>query len=165
MPPRNRGLARSLSARSGSSARAPTSASARRRGPFQFVAFDVLLLNGKDVRRLALADRKGLLQTIVPKRSSTVLYAQHVVGAGRKLFETVCAQDLEGIVAKHRKSIYGPDEPRQWVKVKNAAYPVFSAASKARLACSSALPGSAPRSPRMASQDSPQGRNVRSPAW
>ena len=94
----------------------------RRHGPFAFVAFDVLVLNGKDVRKLALADRKRLLRAIVPRRSSSVLYAQHIVGHGRELFAEVCAHDLEGIVAKHSESTYGADEPRQWIKVKNAAH-------------------------------------------
>ena len=94
----------------------------RRRGPFSFVAFDVLAVNGKDVRRLALAGRKRLLRAIVPRRSSSVLYAQHIAERGRALFAEVCAQDLEGIVAKHRESLYRTDEPRQWIKVKNTAY-------------------------------------------
>jgi bifunctional non-homologous end joining protein LigD len=52
----------------------------RRRGPFSFVAFDVLALNGKDVRKLALVETKRLLRGIVPRRSSSLLYAQHVLG-------------------------------------------------------------------------------------
>ena len=92
------------------------------RGPFSFVAWDVLVLNGNDVRRLALADRKRLLRAIVPRRSSSVLYAQHFAGRGRALFAEVCAHDLEGIVAKHRESSYGADKPRHWIKVKNTAY-------------------------------------------
>ena len=77
---------------------------------------------GKDVRKLALANRKRLLRAIVPRRSSSVLYAQHIDGRGRELFGEICAHDLEGIVTKHRGSSYGADEPRQWIKVKNAAY-------------------------------------------
>src|SRR5262249_22095965 len=94
----------------------------RRRGPFTFAAFDVLVVNGRDVRELGLSDRKKILRAIVPKESRSVLYAQHVKGRGRELFDVVCKQDLEGIVAKHRRSQYGADEPRQWVKVKNADY-------------------------------------------
>jgi bifunctional non-homologous end joining protein LigD len=94
----------------------------RRRGPFSFVAFDVLVLNGKDVRRLQLADRKRLLRAIVPRRSTSVLYARHIDGRGRELFAEICAHDLEGIVAKHRGSSYGAADPRQWSKVKNTAY-------------------------------------------
>jgi bifunctional non-homologous end joining protein LigD len=91
----------------------------RRRGPFALVAFDVLVLNGKDVRALPLVERKKLLRAVVPRRSSTVLYAQHVNGRGRDLFAEVCRQDLEGIVAKHHAGRYGEDEPTRWLKIKN----------------------------------------------
>jgi ATP-dependent DNA ligase len=95
----------------------------RRRGPFQFVAFDVLALNGKDVRRLELVERKRLLRAIVPKGSSAILRAQHVAGRGRDLFAAVCSQDLEGIVAKRKRSAYDPVSPLAvWVKIKNAEY-------------------------------------------
>ena len=94
----------------------------RRLGLFTFVAFDVLVVNRRDVRKLGLTDRKKILRAIVPKESRSVLYAQHVKGRGRELFDLVCKQDLEGIVAKHRRSQYGVDEPRQWVKVKNVDY-------------------------------------------
>jgi bifunctional non-homologous end joining protein LigD len=95
----------------------------RRRGPFQFAAFDVLALNGKDVRKLELADRKRLLRTIVPKRSKSILCAQHVGGRGRDLFAAVCSQDLEGIVAKRKRSIYDPASPLAlWAKIKNPEY-------------------------------------------
>jgi bifunctional non-homologous end joining protein LigD len=95
----------------------------RRRGPFQFVAFDVLALNGKDVRPLELADRKSLLRSIMPKRSRSILCAQHVEGRGRDLFAAVCSQDLEGIIAKRRRSAYDPASPLAlWAKIKNRDY-------------------------------------------
>ena len=58
----------------------------RRRGPFALVAFDVLVVNGKDVRALSLVERKKLLRAVVPQHSGVVLYAQHVYGHGRELF-------------------------------------------------------------------------------
>jgi bifunctional non-homologous end joining protein LigD len=94
----------------------------RRRGPFSFVAFDVLVVNGHDLRRLPLFERKRILRAIVPRRSSSIFYAQHIDGRGCDLFAEVCAHDLEGIVAKHRESRYGADEPRAWINVKNPAY-------------------------------------------
>ena len=95
----------------------------RRRGPFAFVAFDVLALNGTDVRKLPLVKRKRLLRRIVPKRSSVILYASHVDGRGRNLFAEACAQDLEGIVAKKKASVYDPTIPvSPWVKIKNRDY-------------------------------------------
>jgi len=94
----------------------------RRRGLFALVAFDVLVVNGKDVRALPLVERKKLLRAVVPRHPSVVLYAQHVHGNGRELFAEVCRQDLEGIVAKHRAGRYGEDEPTRWPKIKNPEY-------------------------------------------
>jgi ATP-dependent DNA ligase len=61
-----------------------------------------------------------LLRTIVPKRSRSILCAQHVGGRGRELFAAVCSQDLEGIVAKRKRSAYDPSSPLAlWAKIKN----------------------------------------------
>ena len=95
----------------------------RRRGPFAFVAFDVLAANGKDVRRLELVDRKKILKAIAPKGSTSILSVQHVSGRGRELFAAVCAKDLEGIVAKRKRGLYDPNAPGSaWVKIKNPSY-------------------------------------------
>jgi bifunctional non-homologous end joining protein LigD len=66
----------------------------RRRGPFALVAFDVLVLNGRDVRALPLVERKKLLRAVVPRRSSTVLYAQLVHGRGRDLSRRYASRTL-----------------------------------------------------------------------
>jgi bifunctional non-homologous end joining protein LigD len=87
--------------------------------------FDVLSLNGKDVRKLALLDRKRLLHAIVPNRSMTIVATTHVAGRGRDLFAEVCAQDLEGIVAKRADSVYDATARSHRVKIKN---PEFSQA-------------------------------------
>jgi ATP-dependent DNA ligase len=96
----------------------------RRRGPFQFVAFDVLALNGKDVRRLELVERKRLLRWLqtAAKRS---LPRPATCCARRIALEPfgTMAQDLEGIVAKRKRSAYDPVSPLAvWVKIKNAEY-------------------------------------------
>jgi len=95
----------------------------RRRGPFCFVAFDLLGVNGGDVRKLPLVKRKKILREIVPKESRSVLYADHLPRRGRDLFAAVCERDLEGIVAKWRYAPYNPEAlPLSWVKVKNREY-------------------------------------------
>ena len=92
----------------------------RGRGPFCFVAFDLLAVNGRDVRKQPLVERKEILREIVPKESRSVLYAKHVPGRGRELFGTVCEADLEGIVAKWKDAPYNPASlPLSWIKVKN----------------------------------------------
>lgn len=93
----------------------------RRRGPFQYVAFDLLALEGEDLRGLPLAERKRRLRAIVPKRSKAVLYASFVAERGREFFDLVCRQDLEGMVAKLKKAPYNP-ALTTWMKVKNPKY-------------------------------------------
>src|SRR5262249_6338752 len=69
------------------------------RDPY-FAAFDLLWLDGEDLRALALIERKKRLAAIVPTTPTFMFYVDHVEEKGRALFEAVCAKDLEGIVAK-----------------------------------------------------------------
>jgi bifunctional non-homologous end joining protein LigD len=92
----------------------------RRRTPQHFCAFDLLWLNGEDLRDAPLLERKKLLKRLVPKQPSPILYVEHM-REGVALFEAVCAQDLEGIVAKLATGRYTPDETT-WVKIKNPTY-------------------------------------------
>jgi bifunctional non-homologous end joining protein LigD len=65
-----------------------------------YVAFDLLWLNGADLRSLLLRERRRLLQSILPKGSSVISEALAVQDRGRELFELMSVYDLEGIVAK-----------------------------------------------------------------
>jgi len=94
----------------------------KRRGPFAFVAFDVLGANGRDVRKIPLLERKKILRAIVPRRSTVTLYADHVRRRGRDLFAEVCRQDLEGIVAKRADGVYDVAALPAWLKIKNPDY-------------------------------------------
>jgi bifunctional non-homologous end joining protein LigD len=82
-----------------------------------YVAFDLLWLNSADLRPLPLSERRRHLETILPKGSAIISEALSVTGTGHKLFELMCAHDLEGIVAKRLKDPYGPRA--RWLKVKN----------------------------------------------
>ena len=55
--------------------------------PVLYFAFDLLWLNGEDLRALPLLERKEKLKRIVPTRSAAVLYVDHARAAGRKLYE------------------------------------------------------------------------------
>jgi bifunctional non-homologous end joining protein LigD len=89
----------------------------RRRGEPVFYAFDVLMLDGRDLRSLALVERKKILRRVVNKHPR-ILYAHHFERNGCDLFRLVCEQDLEGIVAKRRDAAYGED----WYKIRNPKY-------------------------------------------
>ena len=83
-----------------------------------FVAFDLLCLNGKDLRTLPLVGRKRQLRKLLTRKRSRILYLDHVENDGRLLFE------LEGMVCKRKSSPYRATEKPSpyWIKVKNPRY-------------------------------------------
>jgi bifunctional non-homologous end joining protein LigD len=88
-----------------------------------FVAFDILSLNGKDLRWNALIERKAELRRLLGSRQERILYADHVERDGCRLFELICQRDLEGIVAKLKHGHYTSDlDESTWIKVKNRGY-------------------------------------------
>ena len=91
----------------------------RTRSP-SYIAFDLLWLNGTDLRALPLRERRRRLEMMLPMGSRTISEAVSVEGRGRELFDMMCAHDLEGIVAKR---LADPYEPRvRWLKIKNSEY-------------------------------------------
>jgi bifunctional non-homologous end joining protein LigD len=86
-----------------------------------FAAFDLLWLDGQDLRQLPLIERKRRLKAIVPEVPSFLFYVDHVEEKGKDLFALACANDLEGIVAKPKYSAYDPARTK-WFKVKNPNY-------------------------------------------
>ena len=89
-----------------------------------FIAFDLLYLNGKDLRLLPLIERKLTLKKLLRQKRSRILYLDHVEADGRLLFEEVVKMDLEGIVCKRKNSPYKvTDKPSpSWIKIKNPRY-------------------------------------------
>lgn len=87
-----------------------------RRGEPAFAAFDLLWLNGRDLRDWPLWRRKKRLAALVAK--TPVAYVDHIDDPA--LFAVTATRDLEGIVAKRRAETYGA--ATQWVKVKTPGY-------------------------------------------
>ncbi|MGZ4842124.1 MAG: DNA ligase D [Candidatus Angelobacter sp.] len=86
--------------------------------PFlNFFAFDLLYLNGYDLRKAALIDRRQLLMSILLP-SEVVRYSEHFVGKGDELLKAVRAKGLEGILAKQAQSRYEPKRSGSWIKIK-----------------------------------------------
>ena len=92
----------------------------KRPGPFSFYAFDLLWLDGSDLRQRPLVERKTELRKLVPLEPQAVRYVEHVA-SGTELFRAICELDMEGIVAKQAAGLYTL-EATTWVKVKNRAY-------------------------------------------
>jgi bifunctional non-homologous end joining protein LigD len=88
-----------------------------------FVAFDVLSIDGDDLRDRPLLERKRRLRGIMPRMASRLVYMDHVEARGASLFNAVCAQDLEGVVAKWKRGRYHSDGfTTSWLKIRNGAY-------------------------------------------
>src|ERR1041385_2730633 len=88
------------------------------RGVPQFAAFDLLWLDGRDLRPRAYAQRKIALRKLIGRRAKHVSYVDAHTKA--ELFDAAQQLDLEGIVAKRRDEAYGPEA--QWIKVKSRGY-------------------------------------------
>jgi len=87
-----------------------------------FHAFDLIWVNGWDLRQSPLTERKARLRAVISRsKCQRLLYAQHIDGAGKQFFAEVCSRDLEGIVAKRKLSIYKEDG-NGWLKIKNRKY-------------------------------------------
>jgi bifunctional non-homologous end joining protein LigD len=93
----------------------------RRRGTPVFYAFDLLFLNGEDLRQLPLVRRKERLRRLIDRsKCASVMFAQHIETRGKALFAQVCKWDMEGVVCKRRSSDYS--SLAGWLKVMNPDY-------------------------------------------
>jgi len=90
------------------------------RGWLHYAAFDLLWLNGKDLRGLPLIRRKRRLEQLISANNATLSRVLAVEEHGRELYEAAQRLDLEGIVAKRKADPYSPQTV--WYKVKNPAY-------------------------------------------
>jgi len=93
----------------------------------EFYAFDVLSSDGEDLRRLPLSMRKTNLARLLARRVDGIYLSDFEQGEiGPDLFRHACLMGLEGMVSKHRESLYRGGRFRHWVKIKNRAHPAFS---------------------------------------
>lgn len=84
-----------------------------------FVAFDLLYLDGKDLRKWPLIDRRDKLEALLGTATGTLQFSHHVQGSGAEFFAAVDKMGLEGIVSKRPGSIYRSGRSRDtWLKAK-----------------------------------------------
>jgi bifunctional non-homologous end joining protein LigD len=80
-----------------------------------FVAFDLLSLEGRDLRQQPLADRREALEPLVAGVDS-IQFSEAVAGDGATVFAHACKLGLEGIVSKRALSRYHCGTSRNWLK-------------------------------------------------
>ena len=85
--------------------------------PILYYAFDLLYLDGYDLRRVGLEKRKELLQFVLTN-GEIARYSDHYPEKGRELFDVARKSGLEGILAKKRDSAYQEERSRDWLKIK-----------------------------------------------
>lgn len=85
--------------------------------PATLFLFDVLYVDGYDLRGVALEDRKQLLKVIVTP-SDHIRISDAFETEGEEMFEAARNMGLEGILAKDRRSTYEPSRSTRWLKVK-----------------------------------------------
>jgi bifunctional non-homologous end joining protein LigD len=85
--------------------------------PVVIFLFDLLYLNGRDLRGEPLIERKRLLKEIL-EPNDVIRYSEHFPGTGAELLDAAKAQGLEGIIAKRANSFYESRRTSDWVKFK-----------------------------------------------
>ncbi|ASJ92280.1 DNA ligase D [Porphyrobacter sp. CACIAM 03H1] len=83
-----------------------------------FHAFDLLEVGGEDLTGLSNIERKERLEALLGDAPPPVHVADHVIGAGERLFAAMCGAGQEGIIAKAADAPYAHGRTRNWVKVK-----------------------------------------------
>jgi bifunctional non-homologous end joining protein LigD len=86
-------------------------------------AFDLMELNGDDLRRDPLEVRKATLRSMLAKAGLGLRFNEHLEGDGPTVFGHACKMGLEGIVSKRLGSYYRSGRTRDWLKFKNPDAP------------------------------------------
>ena len=87
-------------------------------GKLHYFVFDLLYLNGYDLRKVPLVERKRLLESLLASAPATLRFSSHIEGSGEEFFKQACKLKLEGMISKRAQSIYQGGRCRDWLKVK-----------------------------------------------
>ena len=95
--------------------------------------FDLLELDGKDLRHTPIEERKGTLAKLLGHPHEGIALNQHSSGDGAIIFKHACSLGCEGIVSKRLGSPYRSGRADCWVKVKNPEAPAVKLNAPCRL--------------------------------
>jgi bifunctional non-homologous end joining protein LigD len=85
--------------------------------PVVYFVFDLLYLDGYDLRQVSLAERRRLLEAVV-SAAPVLRVSEAFPGAGEAMLDAAREHQLEGVVAKHATSGYESRRSREWLKIK-----------------------------------------------
>lgn len=83
-----------------------------------YIVFDLLALDGIDLRNRRLTDRKEMLEGMMKDAPKNLWYSRHVRGSGQESFAAACEMGMEGIVGKKVGSVYSGTRNGDWIKLK-----------------------------------------------
>ena len=89
--------------------------------PLVYYAFDLLYLDGRDLREAPLVERKRLLKELLdasPDTANSLLYSDHIEGSGAEFLNQACQAGLEGTISKRRDRPYVSGRGTDWLKNK-----------------------------------------------
>jgi bifunctional non-homologous end joining protein LigD len=87
-------------------------------GTIDYIAFDLLELDGEDLTGLPLIERKEKLRTLIPDGNARLRYSDHIVGNGEQLLRSFCGAGLEGVISKQANGLYSGSRSGGWLKTK-----------------------------------------------
>jgi bifunctional non-homologous end joining protein LigD len=86
--------------------------------PLTYYVFDLLELDGRDLRKEPLTQRKEILRKLLQSPPGGIAYSEHVIGHGEEIFAKSCGMGLEGVVSKRADMPYLSQRTKGWLKAK-----------------------------------------------
>jgi bifunctional non-homologous end joining protein LigD len=83
-----------------------------------YIVFDLLALDGEDLRGQRLFDRKQTLEALMKNAPKNLYYSRHIKGNGKESFAAACEAGMEGIIGKKADSVYSGTRNGDWIKLK-----------------------------------------------
>jgi len=87
-------------------------------GQLTYILFDLLALDGNDLRPQKLIDRKAQLEQLLEHAPNNLHFSRHVQGNGQQSFNVACQTGMEGIIGKRADSPYSGLKNGDWIKLK-----------------------------------------------
>jgi len=82
------------------------------------IVFDILWLDGKDLRNLTYDERRNILEKTLKRTPAAIKVSEKITTSGAEALERAKKSGWEGIIAKRRSSVYEPRRSKEWLKIK-----------------------------------------------